>query len=250
MGSLDGESIMVTGASRGLGREMSLAFSREGANVALLSRSADELEDVAAAAPGEAIPIPTDVSDGEQVAEAVHQTVETFGTIDTVVNNAAVGLLSLSQELKKVHEVSEAEWDVILETNLKGTFLLIRETLPHMLENGRGNVINISSGQGRTPVEYGGSAWSPYTVSKHGVEALSVIVHLEYGDDGVNSNCLDPGGRVDTGFWSHLPDDEREHIFSADHMNEAAFLLAEQSANGVSGESMNADEWEERLGGS
>lgn len=247
MGALEGDSVVVTGASRGLGREMAVALSTAGARVALLARSPGELEAVAADAPGETLVVPTDVSRGVQVANAIEQTVEAFGTVDTIVNNAAVGLMSLTQEVRPVHEITEEEWDVIMDTNLKGAFLLTRHALPHMLASGRGNVINVSSGLGREVVAHEGSAWAPYTVSKHALETFTAVLDAEYGASGINANSLSPGARVDTGFWTHLPDAERDRLAAADVMNRAVVLLAGQGPDGISGESLPAADWEDRL---
>lgn len=248
MSSLDGESIVVTGSSRGIGREMALRFSEEGAKVTLVSRSRDQLEAVADEAPGETLVAQADVTDAAAVEDAVATTVYQFGSVDTVVNNAGVGLLSLQDKTKKFAEVTEDEWDVIIDTNLKGVFLFSREVLPIMSEQAYGNIINISSGLGRDVYEVAGSAWLPYTVSKFGLEAMTQVAALEYGDVGVNVNSLDPGGRVDTDFWDHLPEEERQQILPPDVMSDAAVLLAGQDADGISGQALDAESWEAKLG--
>ena len=113
-----------------------------------------------------------------------------------------------------------------------------------MYEQGHGNVINISSGLGRRAIAGAG----PYVSSKWGLEGLTRTTALEADDRGVNANALDPGGRVDTDIWAHLPDEEREQILDPDVMDDAAVLLAVQGPDGVTGESMDAEGWEERLG--
>jgi 3-oxoacyl-[acyl-carrier protein] reductase len=113
-----------------------------------------------------------------------------------------------------------------------------------MAEHGRGNVINISSGLGRRAAP----GYAPYVASKFGLEGLTKTTALDYEDAGVNVNALDPGGRVNTAFWDHLPNEERQSILQPDVMNEAAVLLAAQGPDGVTGESMAADDWEARLG--
>lgn len=247
MAELDGEVIIVTGASRGLGREMTLRFSAEGARVVLNARSRDDLEAVAAEASGDTLVAPGDVTDPAAVAGVVDATIEAYGRVDTLVNNAGVGLLSLQDQAKRLVDVTEDEWDVIIDTNLKGVFLFTKAVLPAMIEQGRGNVINISSGVGRDVYLVGESAWTPYTVSKWGLEALTRITDVEYGDAGINANSLDPGGRAQTKFWDHLPAEEHREILPPDVMNAAAVLLAAQGPNGISGEAMDANEWEARL---
>ncbi|MEF8876401.1 MAG: SDR family oxidoreductase [Haloarculaceae archaeon] len=244
MTELDGEVVVVTGANRGLGREMSLRYAREGARVVLVARTASELEAVAEEAEGETLVAPADVTDAAAVEGAVESALDAFGRVDTLVNNAGIGLLSLEDGGRPTHEITEERWRQVIDVNLTGVFLCSRAVLPHMLDRGRGNVVNISSGLGR----YAAPGFAPYNASKHGLEGLTKTMALDYEDDGVNVNALDPGGRVNTAFWDHLPDDERAEILQPDVMNEAAVLLAAQGPDGVTGESMNAADWEERLG--
>lgn len=246
MSGLDGERIVVTGASRGLGRSMSERFVREGASVALVSRSRDTLDEIAADLadePGETLVVTADVRDEEDVEAAIETTVDAFGGVDTLVNNAAVGLLSLGDGGKRLADVTTDEWRTIMETNLTGVYLFSQAVLPHMVEQGRGNVLNVSSGLGRRAAPN----YAPYVASKFGLEGLTKSVAMEYEDDGINVNAVDPGGRVNTGFWDHLPDGERESILQADVMDDAAVLLAAQGPDGVTGESAAVDEWERRL---
>jgi len=243
MQTLDGDVVVVTGASRGLGREMALRLSAEGARVVLLARNAEDLRAVAEEGSGETLPVPTDVTDAAAVERAVERTMDAYGRIDTLVNNAGIGLLTLHDTGKPLAEVTESEWEHILSVNLTGVFLCTRAVLPAMVEQGRGNVVNISSGAGRHAVP----GWAPYVTTKWGLEGLTRTVALEYEADGVNVNALDPGGRVDTRFWDHLPDEERREIRRPDVMNEAAVLLSAQGPDGVTGESMPAEAWEERL---
>lgn len=244
MSRLDGERILVTGASAGLGREMALRYATEGARVGLLSRSEDDLRAVADEAAGETLVLPTDVTDSGQVDDAVAEAVDAWGGVDTLVNNAGIGLLTLYDEGKPLHEIDEADWKRILDVNVHGVFHCTKAVVPHMLDQGRGNLVNVSSGWGR----YASPGYAPYITSKHGIEGLNKTLALDYEGEGINSNCLDPGGRVATGFWSHLPAEEQADILPPDVMNEAAVLLAAQGPDGVSGESMPADEWEARLG--
>lgn len=249
MGDLDGDVIILTGASRGLGQEMAMRFSDEGARIVLNARSREDLEAVAAEAPGPTVVAPGDVTDPDDVDAVVQAAVSEYGQVDTLVNNAGVGLLSLQDRAKRLTEVTPEEWDVILATNLTGVFLFTRAVLPVMVERERGNVINISSGVGRDVYLVGDSAWTPYTVSKWGLEALTKITDVEYNEHGINANSLDPGGRAQTKFWDHLPPEEHREILPPDVMNDAAVLLASQGPGGISGESMNARDWEEVFAG-
>jgi len=244
MTELDGDVVVVTGANRGLGREMSLRFAREGGRVTLVARTEAELEAVADEAEAETLVAPADVTDSAQVESVIEATLDAFGRVDTLVNNAGIGLLSLEDGGRPTHDVPEERWRQVLDVNLTGVFLCSKAALPRMLEQGRGNVINISSGLGR----YAAPGYAPYNASKHGLEGLTKTMALDYEDAGVNVNALDPGGRVDTAFWDHLPDEERSEILQPDVMNDAAVLLAAQGPGGVTGESMEVADWEARLG--
>lgn len=247
MTRLDRETIVLTGASRGLGASMAGQFLREGANVALAARSESELQDVADAgsdAPGEPLVVPTDVTDEAAVEALVDATIDAFGTVTGVVNNAGIGMLSLYDERRDVIDVEPDDWRLVLEVNLTGTFLVSKFAVPRMLDAGRGNVVNVSSGLGRRAAP----GWGPYVASKWGLEGFSRTLADELESDGINVNCLDPGDRVETGFWDHLPESEREEILDPDVMDEAATLLLAQGPGGVTRESMPAAEWETRLG--
>lgn len=234
---------LITGASRGLGREIALRFSEEGARVALVSRDKERLNAVAAEAPNQTVVAPADVRVRKDVEEAVNRTVSTFGSIDTLINNAGVSQLGLRDERQRTGAVPEETWDRIVETNLKSPFLFSKMVIPHMIEQGAGNIVNISSGLGRRAAPGAG----PYVSSKWGLEGLTRTMSMEYSDDGINVNALDPGGRVDTAIWDHLPADERSRILDPGVMNDAAVCLASQSPGGVTGESMDAAAWEDRL---
>lgn len=238
--TLDGEVIIVTGASRGLGKSMVERFSAAGASVVLTARDEERMEAVAADLATESLVLPADVRDADDVERVVEGTVDAFGRVDTLVNNAGVSILGMQDDRKFIQDVSEEEYDTVLEVNLKGVFLFTREVLPHMYEQGRGNVINISSGLGRRAIAGAGS----YVASKWGLEGFTRVTALEGEERGVNANALDPGGRVNTDIWAHLPDEERQQILQPDVMDEAAVLLAAQGPDGVSGESMTAEEWE------
>ncbi|MFB6172602.1 MAG: SDR family NAD(P)-dependent oxidoreductase [Haloarculaceae archaeon] len=244
MPTLEDDVVVVTGASRGLGRSMVERFAAEGARVVLTARDEERLREVAADLPGESLVVPADVRDADAVARVIERTVESFGRLDTLVNNAGVSILGMQDARKPLHEVTEEEWDTVLETNLKGTFLFTRAALPHLYEQGRGNVLNVSSGLGRHAIAGAAS----YVSSKWGLEGFTQTTALEAEEHGVNANAIDPGGRVNTDIWAHLPQEEREQILQPDVMDDAAVLLAAQGPDGVTGESMTAEEWEDHLG--
>lgn len=243
MTALEDETVIVTGASRGLGASMATRFAEEGANVVLTARSRSDLEDVSDGIDGETLVAPADVTDEDAVRAVVDATLEEYGELTGLVNNAAIGLLTLHDERSVLHDVATEDFRQILDVNVTGVFLFSKYAVPAMIESGGGNVLNVSSGLGRR----GSATWGPYVASKWALEGMTRTQAEELEEDGINVNAVDPGGRVATTFWDHLPDDERSDILEPDVMDDAATRLLAQGPDGVTGESMPADEWEQRL---
>lgn len=244
MSTLSGETVIVTGASKGLGASMARRFAREGANVVLSARTESELEDVAASADGETLVAPADVTDESEVESVIEATVSEFGAVTGLVNNAGIGLLSLYGEGRPLHEVETADFRQIMDVNVTGVYLFSKYAVPEIIDSGAGNVVNISSGLGRR----GAPEWGPYVASKWALEGLLRTQALELEEYGINVNGLDPGGRVKTGFWDHLPEADQQGILEPDVMNDAAVGLLAQGPDGITGESMDAEDWERELG--
>lgn len=243
MSGLEDSTIIVTGASRGLGHSMVKRFAEEGARLTLTARDADRMSEIADDLPTEAVVVAADIRDSEAVQRVVERSITEFGRVDTLVNNAGVSLLGHQDARKEIVNVSEDEWDTVLDINLKGVFLFTRAVLPQMYDQGHGNIINISSGLGQGAI----SGASCYVSSKWGLEGFTRVTALEGESHGVLANSLYPGGRVNTDIWAHLPDDEREEILQPDVLNDAAVQLAAQEPGGISGESMPAEDWERRF---
>ncbi len=241
--TLESETVIVTGASRGLGASMAKRFAREGATVVVTARSESELETVAAEADGETLVVPADVTDEDAVRAVVETTVDEYGEVTGLVNNAGIGLLNMYGERRVLHDVDADDFRQILDVNVTGVFLFSKHVVPHMIDAGRGTIVNISSGLGRRAA----AKWGPYVASKWALEGLTRIQAVELEAYGITVNGLDPGGRVATAFWDHLPEDERQGVLEPDVMDDAATSLLAQGPDGITGESMPADEWEQRL---
>ena len=182
------KNVIVTGAARGMGRACVLAFAREGARVAPVDLSAEPLESLAEEiekAGGRALPLTCNVSVAAEVQQTVDRVVESYGSVDILVNNA--GVLRTTTPLETI---SETEWDLILDVNLKGFFLFSRAVLPGMRTRGYGKIVNIASSAGRSTSELGGAH---YTASKAGVLGLTRHTAREYGPYGINVNSICPG---------------------------------------------------------
>ncbi|MBY6049228.1 SDR family oxidoreductase [Vannielia litorea] len=182
---MSGKVVMITGASRGIGAEAARAFAGAGAKVALLARSEEAVADLAGELGAEvALAIPCDVSRFWEMEAAVAATVEAFGRLDVLVNNAGM--------LEPIAHLAEADpdaWGQVIDVNLKGVFNGMRAALPVMLEQGGGTILTVGSGAAHGPVE----AWSAYCSSKAGALMLTRMVDKENGTQGIRAISLSPG---------------------------------------------------------
>lgn len=184
---LESKSIIVTGAGRGLGRAVSLTMAREGARLTLLSRTLEELRNVADRIQregGACHPVEADVSDPSAVRHAVKACVDHFGTVDVLVNNAGV-----IGPVRFLEDTDMDAWNRTLGINLSGAFYFAREVVPLMLRNGGGNILNISSGLGQMAFP----RFCAYSVSKAGIIQLTRSLAAELKAHPIRVNAIDPG---------------------------------------------------------
>ncbi|WP_433990012.1 3-phenylpropionate-dihydrodiol/cinnamic acid-dihydrodiol dehydrogenase (plasmid) [Pseudoseohaeicola sp. NH-UV-7] len=182
--NMTGKTVMITGASRGIGAAAARIFADAGANVALVARSQDAIAGLAQEIGDAALAIPCDVSRYWEVEAAVNATVKTFGGLDVLINNAGV--------IEPISHLSAADpeaWGHVIDINLKGVFNGMRAALPVMESAGGGSILTISSGAAHGPVE----AWSHYCASKAAVAMLTRCVDLESADKGIRAIGLSPG---------------------------------------------------------
>ena len=200
---LDGQVAVITGAGRGIGRAIALAYAREGAKLALAARSESELQDAVAAVSEhgtEAIAVPTDVTSQGDTERLAQRAVEQFGRIDVLVNNAGI-----SGPVGPLQGNDIDDWVSTITVNLTGTFLVCRAVIPVMLEQSSGKIINLS-GAGAT------NAWSnmsAYCSSKAAVVRLTEVLAQELDGKGITVNALGPGS-VHTSMWDRMTEQAEE----------------------------------------
>ena len=188
MPTLNGKTILVTGASSGFGEAIAIACGEAGANVSLAARRAERLESVADRVTqqgGQALVCPCDVRDDAQIQAAVDATREAFGAIDVLVNNAGTNFTQRS-----IADTSERQWRDLLDINLTSAFVFTKAVLPEMKSRGDGLIINLASRAAMAPSIKAGVA---YSTSKIGMESLNLITNEEANAYGVRACLLNPG---------------------------------------------------------
>jgi NAD(P)-dependent dehydrogenase (short-subunit alcohol dehydrogenase family) len=231
---------IVTGAASGIGLGIAQLFIREGAKVVFsdINKSGKEAAD---AAGKKALFIECDISNAESVKNLVEKTLEAFGTIDILVNNA--GILYL----KPISETSDEEWNAIINTNLKGPFLLTREVLAIFEKHGKGKIVNMASIAGIIGYEN----LSAYCASKGGIIAMTRSLAIEFASKKINVNCICPGA-IKTGMTKVIEENEmmlKQTLMSipAGRMGDpidianAALYLASDESDYVTGASIVVD---------
>lgn len=184
MNRLEGKRILVTGAASGIGQATALRLLSEGAAVVAADISADGLSATQAQAHADRLTtMPLDVGNEDSVIDGVCRAVETLGGLDSLVN--AAGILRAWH----THETSLEQWNQIINVNLTGTFLVVREALPALLANARSAIVNFSS----TSASFAHPYMAAYAASKGGIQAFTHSLALEYAKQGLRAACVAPG---------------------------------------------------------
>jgi 3-oxoacyl-[acyl-carrier protein] reductase len=230
-GAFEGRTALVTGAGRGIGRAIALGLASNGARVALLARSVDQLAEVAAAvsaAGGTALVVPADVGDPAAVDAAATKVLAEFGSVDILVNDAAV-----VAPLGPTASVNADVWAAALAVNVVGPFRLAQALLPGMIAGGWGRIANVSSGIAAHPTAMIGM--NAYAASKSALEAHTLNLSAELAGTGVTVNVYRPGS-VDTAMQGWIRSQSAEEIGVAlherfiDSYERGSLLTPEQSA--------------------
>jgi 3-oxoacyl-[acyl-carrier protein] reductase len=222
--SLKDKVAIVTGSSRGIGRSIALMLATYGAKVVLAARDKNNLQKLEGeikSLGGESICIPSDMSREEDIQNLVSQTINTFGRLDIVVNNAGLGIYD------SVEKTSTETWDKLLDVNARGPFILCREAIPHLRKQERSFIVNISSVVGVR----GYPNQAAYTASKHALMGFSKALAKEVQPDGIRVHVLLPGG-VDTDMLSLArPDLDKSVLMKPEEIAEWVLFLVTREGN-------------------
>ncbi|WP_436375171.1 SDR family oxidoreductase [Cytobacillus sp. BC1816] len=189
---LKGQTAIVTGASRGIGKEIAVKLAQQGMKLTLIGSSEEiyqSAEDLKKLGYADVLPIQADISDEAEIKDAVEKTLQKYKQLDLLVNNAGVGFF------KRVDETTLDEWKKVFEVNVQGVFLGSRAVLPHMKERKSGTIITISSDVARYTIPNG----SAYTATKYAVQGFSGSLAQEVREYGIRVGTINPG-MVDTFF--------------------------------------------------
>jgi 3-oxoacyl-[acyl-carrier protein] reductase len=235
---------LVTGASRGIGKEIVLELARNGCRVAvnyfndppaMVDSTVAEIR----ALGGEVLPMEADIRVSSQVAAMFEKVVSTFGRLDLLVNNAGV------QTWKPLLDVTEEEWDLVIDTNLKGCFLCTQQAGRYMKDHGGGSIVNLGSGCNKLAFPN----LVAYTASKGGIEMFTKEAATELGPYGIRVNCIAPGAIESArtreedpdyaGTWSKLTPMRRVGTFA--DIAPIVVFLASKGASFISGQTIGID---------
>ena len=237
---LDKKVAVVTGAARGIGQTIALAFAREGAGLSLWDIDEGGLKQTAAeiqAIGHEFLSVKTDVTHREEIAAAVKMTLDRFGRIDILVNSAALKMsFIVPHDQRATHpfwEIDSERWRRLLDVNTTGPFLCCQQVAQPMVRQKSGSIINITTGND-TKLRRG---YSPYGASKAGLEALTISISKELEPLGVRVNLLQPGGAV------NLRGENDPSLLPYDVMASAAVYLASDDSQDLSGVMLIGKDW-------
>lgn len=241
--TLEGKNALVTGGSRGIGHAIALELARQGANVAVTANAslagAESVAEEIRALGRNAVAAQCNISDAGQVEKLISQVLTSLGSLDIVVNNAGVTKDAL------VLRMSEEDWDTVLDTNLKGTFLVTRAALKPMIKQRHGKIVNITSVIGL--IANPGQA--NYSASKAGIIGFTRTIAKEVASRNIQANCVAPGF-IETAMTDALSQEQRDNIIKGipanrlgspqDIANVVAFLCS-PSASYITGQTITVD---------
>jgi NAD(P)-dependent dehydrogenase (short-subunit alcohol dehydrogenase family) len=236
--NLKNKKIVITGASKGLGRALAFRFAEEGAHLALCARSTDELKRVELELSLRGAPplaASCDIADHVQVERFAALVLEEFDTVDVLVNNAS----QLGPRIE-IAEWTAATWNRIIDVNVNGLFAVTRAFLPAMLKQGFGSIINVSSSVGKK----GRARWGAYATSKFALEGFTQTLADEVRNKGVRVNSVNPGPLDTEMRHAAYPDEDRSKLKSPSEVLDVFVFLASDRSRGMTGQYFDAQEFQ------
>jgi len=240
---LDGKVALVTGASRGIGRSVAIALAKEGAKVVINYAgnvaAATDVKNIIETAGGQCLLVQADVASEEAVASMVKETMDTFGRIDILINNAGITRDNLLMRMK------ETDWDDVMNTNLKGIFMCTKAVSRIMMKQKMGKIVNMTSVVGLT----GNAGQANYAAAKAGVIGFTKSMAKELGSRGINVNAVAPGF-IATDMTGILSDEVKADFISKvpsgrlgtpEDVAAAVLFLVSASADYITGQTLNVD---------
>ncbi len=229
MGRLDGKVVVVTGASKGIGKAIAFAFAAAGAKVVLAARTRGTLEQVTAElreSGAEALAVPTDVTNVHAVKQLIQRTLDVYQHVDILINNAGIG------HFGPVVDFDPDDWDAVLNSNLKAVYLCAKYALPPMLEQGSGQIINVLSIAAKVAFQ----ASSAYCAAKAGALALTKVLASEVRQQNIRITAVLPGS-VHTPFWDDVPEHpDFEQMLTPEHVAGTIVSVCQQPSGMVTEE--------------
>ncbi len=237
MKDLKNKVVVITGASKGLGAALARGFARSGTKIALCARGADELEKIEQEITyegGSVYSLPIDVKIPDHVENFASKTIEKFGRVDAVINNASI----LGQRVP-VSDYQYSTWSNVIDVNINGVFLVTKAFLPVMMKQRSGSIVNLSSGVGNK----GKPRWGAYCVSKFGVEGFSYMLAEEMREYSVRVNIVNPGGLATEMRRSAYPEEDQSKLKKPEDILNIFRYLVSDASKSVTGERINAQEF-------
>lgn len=242
------ERVLITGGASGIGKATARLFAQEGAVVCIAdidAKGGQMVADEILVEGGLAVFVPCDVTSAQDCQNAVQQTVQEFDGIDILVNNA--GIIRRAS----VVDTTEEEWDRVMAVNVKSVFLLGKYVVPHMVKEGGGAIINVSSGWGLV----GGRNAASYCASKGAVVQLTRAMALDHGEHNIRVNCICPGdtdtpmlrdeaqqlGETEDAFLAEAADRPLQRVGTPEDIARAALYLASEASAFVTGTTLVVD---------
>ena len=231
---LDGKVVVITGASKGIGKATAFAFAAAGAKVVIAARTRETLEQVAVALkkvggvsnPDSILAVPTDVTNVDAVKQLVQQTLDVYQHVDILINNAGIG------HFGPVVDFEPDDWDAVLNSNLKAVYLCAKYALPSMLEQGSGQIINVLSVAAKVTFQ----ASSAYCAAKAGALALTKVLASEVRQQNIRVTAVLPGS-VHTPFWDGVPEHpDFEQMLTPEHVADTIVSVCQQPSGMVTEE--------------